>query len=139
MWPFLNGIQEVESSILSRSTKFPNKIASFTPRGKVKKPRGTPVGLVFDPPWHNTGMNRPLEGRWVDTQIAVEVGVQQDIGWGTVVLNEDSTVTRTCKGCGASVTSRGRRAGHHMWVESKPFKHEDNCPMWPFLSQVKRG
>src|SRR2546428_7415494 len=35
-----------------------------------------------------------------------EIGVSVDLGWGTAVVNADDTVTRNCKGCGASGTGR---------------------------------
>jgi hypothetical protein len=31
------------------------------------------------------------------------VGVPQDIGWAIVVLHDDHTISRTCKGCGVAV------------------------------------
>jgi hypothetical protein len=76
------------------------------------------------------------EGRWIDTWVAVEMGVPHDIGWGIVILNADRTVTRTCKGCGVSVTSRILGVTK---VEPKPFEHADGCPMWPLLYMVQQG
>jgi len=53
---------------------------------------------------------------------AFQVGVPKDIGWAIVVLHEDRTVTRTCKGCGVTARSTIGPAGrvaeaeiHHLW------------------------
>lgn len=43
------------------------------------------------------------DGEWIDFIGRFAIGVPQDIGWGIAVLNEDETVTRTCKSCGVVV------------------------------------
>jgi hypothetical protein len=59
-----------------------------------------------------------------------EVGVPVDIGWGVAVLNADDTVTRTCKGCGVSVTTAVVRSdGHFAKVTEAPIMHRFLCPV----------
>src|SRR5262245_53607888 len=65
----------------------------------------------------------------IDNFVGVEVGVPVDVGWGFLVLNADETATRTCKGCGVSVTSRVV-AGE---VERVAFTHADGCVVFKRL------
>jgi hypothetical protein len=72
--------------------------------------------------------------QWVAT--ATEI---VDLGWGWASFHEQGdaiTVTRTCKGCGVSVTSPGHREGEVLRVEPRPFEHGDHCPM---LRRIARG
>lgn len=73
------------------------------------------------------------EGRRLDYWVPAEVGVPVDVGWGFIVVNADETVTRTCKGCGASVTSAMQLVGAMYEVEQRPFVHRDGCQVWPRL------
>jgi hypothetical protein len=63
----------------------------------------------------------------------IEEGKPIDIGWATVVLNPDHTLTRTCNGCGISATypyTPGRQLGIIM--------HGEHCPMMAILEQDAR-
>ncbi len=51
------------------------------------------------------------DGKRIDYFGGFRVGVPKDIGWAIVVLHEDRTVTRTCKGCGVEVRSTIDPAG----------------------------
>jgi hypothetical protein len=62
--------------------------------------------------------------------LADRPGSAVDLGWGWARVNADDTVTRTCKGCGSSVTSPIVRQGNTIHVEPQPFEHKDNCPVW---------
>lgn len=66
------------------------------------------------------------QGRRVDNLVAAEVGVPVDLGWGRLELHADDTVTRTCKGCGASARSPVHSDGE---VTRLAFVHNDGCPI----------
>lgn len=71
-----------------------------------------------------------------DSYHAVEfvVGQPFDLGWATGVRNEDDTITRTCKGCGASARSPFvERPDGVLDVIPAPFEHADGCPMFERL------
>jgi len=69
-------------------------------------------------------------GYRVDNFVAVEVGKPVDVGWGTIVLNANETVTRTCNGCRAIAVSRVLPNGE---VARVPFVHDDDCPIFARL------
>ena len=80
--------------------------------------------------------------RLIDTLVSVEgFEVPTDIGWGIVTFHKDGTLTRTCKGCGVSVTSRVTEERSPLnprahKVESKPFQHGPGCPVWDELRRL---
>jgi hypothetical protein len=81
-----------------------------------------------------------IEGRRVDQWVLGPTGRPYDLGWGTAVVSADeSTVTRTCKECRASVTSRAVRVGLVLEVEPVPFVHRPGCTVADRLVDVPRG
>jgi hypothetical protein len=58
------------------------------------------------------------------------VGVPVDVGWALVVLHDDHTVTRTCKGCGVEKRSAVSPNGR---VDEGEIHHRDDCPMFDRL------
>jgi len=67
-------------------------------------------------------------GRRIDQYVPVPgVGVPLDMGWAIGVLNADETFTRTCKGCGITVTSPINASGD---VAPLPINHKDDCPVF---------
>ena len=65
-------------------------------------------------------------GKRIDSYTLATVGVPFDLGWGTGVWNADHTVTRTCKGCGVSVTTPVDDRGE---VVAAHIHHADGCPV----------
>lgn len=71
-----------------------------------------------------------------DEYVAVDLVVDRpfDLGWAVGVLNADNTITRTCKGCGASARSPFvERPDGVLDVIPAPFEHGAGCPMWERL------
>lgn len=67
------------------------------------------------------------DGQRIDQYVRVPgVGVKLDMGWAIGVLNADETFTRTCKGCGITVTTPVNAAGD---VSPAPIRHKDHCPV----------
>lgn len=69
-----------------------------------------------------------IEWRQLFYSRELERGKPRDVGWGIVVWNPDNTMTRTCKGCGASVTTgfdplTGK-------VPTAKIMHAVGCAMW---------
>lgn len=46
-----------------------------------------------------------MSGQRIDSFVVIAVGEPVDLGWGIAELHADGTLTRTCKGCGVSVTT----------------------------------
>jgi len=72
-------------------------------------------------------------GRRIDQTVTppvpVTVGVPFDLGWAIGVLHANDTVTRTCKGCGVSVTTGIVRAGMAAEVAPAEVHHAADCPV----------
>jgi hypothetical protein len=60
-------------------------------------------------------------------------GMRMDIGWAVAVVNDNGTVTRMCKSCGAAVTSSVTITGTVATVEARPLRHLTGCEVWPQL------
>jgi hypothetical protein len=65
-------------------------------------------------------------GRQIHQWVAAP-GETVDLGWGTATINADDTVTRTCKGCGVSLTTPTWREGNVLHVVPNEFHHGDGC------------
>lgn len=67
----------------------------------------------------------------IDVFAAATVDEPFDCGWGVGILHADDTVTRTCKGCGATVTEQIRREAGTMYARGglTPVQHERWCPV----------
>jgi hypothetical protein len=69
----------------------------------------------------------PEDGKRIDSWNAAEVGVPFDLGWGIGVWRADGMVSRTCKGCGVTVSSP---VDAHGEVTRVAIRHQDGCPVW---------
>ena len=88
------------------------------------------------PPLGGPEPRKTIKGKRIHQWIVTpENPTTVDLGWGTAVFNDDGTVTRTCKGCGAHVTSPYTREGNRVEVPPVPFHHRDNCPMWATIER----
>lgn len=58
------------------------------------------------------------------------VGVPVDIGWAIVVLHNDHTITRTCKGCGVQARTP---IGPNGRVDEGEIHHRADCATFDHL------